>query len=286
MIIDGAAMAKNFKQTLIEKIQTIKQSKGITPSLAVIIVGEDEASLIYVGRKVKDAKEIGMDAKLYHFPANTKEQTLIHLIEQLNANDSVHGILVQLPLPAHLQSSKIINVIDHRKDVDGLTIINTGKIFANLSGLYPCTPMACLEIIKFVNPNLTGLDAVIIGCSEIVGKPLAHLLLAQGCTVTITHSKTRNLSKIARRADILISAAGVPVLVKSSWVKKGAIVIDVGINRLKTLENKTLIKGDVDFEEVKDIAFAITPVPGGVGPMTVAHLLNNTIIAANLQLEK
>jgi methylenetetrahydrofolate dehydrogenase (NADP+)/methenyltetrahydrofolate cyclohydrolase len=283
MIIDGGAMAAKFKKILVAKTQHLKQSKNVIPFLAVIMVGDDESSLIYVNRKVKDAQEIGIGAKLYHLPQKTNEQTLIELIAQLNVDANVHGILVQLPLPAHLTSSIIINTIDHHKDVDGLTIINSGKVFANLPGLYPCTALACMDIIKSTNPKLQGLDAVIIGCSQIVGKPLAHLLLEQGCTVTLTHSKTLNLPQITKRADILIAAAGAPLLVKADWVKESAMVIDVGINRLKTPENKTVIKGDVDFHNVKDIVSLITPVPGGVGPMTVAHLLNNTIIAANLQ---
>ena len=250
--------------------------KSIFPGLATIIVGNDAASSIYVKNKRKSAKEVGIESFQYELSENTQEKELLELINELNLNSDVDGILVQLPLPKHINSDLIIDSIDVNKDVDGFNVINAGKTFIGRDSVIPCTPLGCLLMLKSIKIELKGKNAVIIGRSNIVGKPMAQLLLNEDCTVTIVHSKTFNIQALVKEADIVVAAVGSANLVKGSWIKKGAVVIDVGINRLK-VEDKNILVGDINFNEVKDIASYITPVPGGVGPMTIACLLMNTV---------
>ena len=250
--------------------------KSIFPGLATIIVGNDAASSIYVKNKRKSAKEVGIESFQYELSENIQEKELLELINELNLNSDVDGILVQLPLPKHINSDLIIDSIDVNKDVDGFNVINAGKTFIGRDSVIPCTPLGCLLMLKSIKIELKGKNAVIIGRSNIVGKPMAQLLLNEDCTVTIVHSKTFNIQALVKEADIVVAAVGSANLVKGSWIKKGAVLIDVGINRLK-VENKNILVGDINFNEVKDIASYITPVPGGVGPMTIACLLMNTV---------
>jgi len=275
-IIDGKAIAAELKQSLKEKID----STGITPGLAVILVGEDPASQVYVRNKIKACEAVGIQSFEHKMPEGASEKDIRHVIKNLNANDDVHGILLQLPLPGHLAGVQedLVQMIASEKDVDGLSITNAGKLFLGMTdGLVPCTPQGSLRLIKSVKENLSGLNAVVIGRSNLFGKPMAQLLLRENCTVTTAHSRTADLSAVCQNADILIAAVGRPKMVKQDWVKPGAIVIDVGINRM----DDGKLCGDVDFEEVKNVAGAITPVPGGVGPMTIACLLANTVRAAD-----
>jgi len=275
-IIDGKAIAAELKQSLKEKID----STGITPGLAVILVGEDPASQVYVRNKIKACEAVGIQSFEHKMPEGASEKDIRHVIKNLNANDDVHGILLQLPLPGHLAGVQedLVQMIASEKDVDGLSITNAGKLFLGMTdGLVPCTPQGSLRLIKSVKENLSGLNAVVIGRSNLFGKPMAQLLLRENCTVTTAHSRTAVLSAVCQNADILIAAVGRPKMVKQDWVKPGAIVIDVGINRM----DDGKLCGDVDFEEVKNVAGAITPVPGGVGPMTIACLLANTVRAAD-----
>ena len=282
-LIDGKAFSHKLIQELEPHISKITEQTGKPPALAVVLVGEDAASQVYVRNKAKQTKAAGMISVEHRLSAGTDQDTLLNLIHNLNQDDDIDGILVQLPLPRHIDEHAVIQSIDPEKDVDGFHEINVGKLATGQPALVPCTPLGCLLLLRDKLGDLRGLNAVIIGRSNIVGKPLANLLLADNATVTITHSHTRDLPAIARQADILIAAVGRPEMVKSNWVKPGACVIDVGINRLPAPENgegKFRLTGDVDFQQVKQVAGAITPVPGGVGPMTIGCLLRNTVTAA------
>ena len=274
-IIDGKATAAALRAEIGREVAAIKAARGIVPGLHVVLVGEDPASKVYVASKEKLAVEIGMNSVAHRLPADTTEAELLAKLAELNADDSVDGILVQLPLPKHIDTGRIIDAIDPAKDVDGLHPINAGLLAGGKNGLVPCTPLGCMLLLKQALPSLSGLDAVVIGRSELVGRPVAQLLLQADCTVTIAHSRTRDLAAAVKRADIVIAAVGRPRMVKGDWIKPGATVIDVGINRLP--DGK--LTGDVDFAEAVQVAGAITPVPGGVGPMTIACLLKNTLTA-------
>ena len=276
-IIDGKLISSKVKEQVSIAVSDLNQ-KSIFPGLATIIVGNDAASSIYVKNKRKSAKEVGIESFQYELSEKTQEKELLELINELNLNSDVDGILVQLPLPKHINSDLIIDSIDVNKDVDGFNVINAGKTFIGRDSVIPCTPLGCLLMLKSIKIELKGKNAVIIGRSNIVGKPMAQLLLNEDCTVTIVHSKTFNIQALVKEADIVVAAVGSANLVKGNWIKKGAVVIDVGINRLK-VEDKNILVGDINFNEVKDIASYITPVPGGVGPMTIACLLRNTTIA-------
>ena len=272
MIIDGKKIAAELREELKKKVVELKSTYNATPGLTVILVGEDAPSKIYVKNKEKFAKEVGMNSEVIRYPADLEEKVLLNKIKELNKNNKVSGILVQLPLPKHIDKRKVIETIDHEKDVDGFHPINVGNLSSGYESSIPCTPLGCILLLKKVEKNLSGKHAVVIGRSNLNGKPMTQLLLKENCTVTITHSKTKDLKAECLRADIIIAAVGIPKLVKGDWVKKGAIVIDVGINKT----NSGLV-GDVDFDAVSKVAKAITPVPGGVGPMTIACLLNNTV---------
>ncbi len=272
MIIDGKKEAELLREEIKKEILEIKESKNKVPRLTVILVGNYTPSQIYVKNKEKNSKEVGMDSGVIKYSDDVSEKEILNKIKELNNDQNVSGILVQLPLPKQINKEKIINAIHPSKDVDGFNPVNVGNLSSGYKGLVPCTPMGCLMLIKKVEKNLSGKHAVIIGRSNLNGKPMAQLLLKENCTVTIVHSKTKNLQQECLKADILVAAVGVPKLVKKDWVKKDAIVIDVGINKLNDK-----IVGDVEFDQVKDIAKAITPVPGGVGPMTIACLLKNTL---------
>lgn len=276
MIIDGKKIAEELRSKLKKEIEQLPTSQ-IIPGLTVILIGDDPASQIYVRNKEKFAKEVGINSKLLRFENSITEQDLIKEIHKLNNDNSVHGILVQLPLPKHINSGKIISEINPVKDVDGFHPNNVGNLSSGNDALVPCTPYGCYLLLKQVLTNLSGLNAVIIGRSNINGKPMAQLLLKEDCTVTIAHSKTQNLKELCLTADILIASAGKAQMVKADWVKKDCVIIDVGINRVDNGNKK--IVGDVDFENIKDKVKAITPVPGGVGPMTISCLLNNTLKA-------
>ena len=272
MIIDGKKEAELLREEIKKEILKIKKSKNKVPGLTVILIGNYTPSQIYVKNKEKNSKEVGMNSDVIKYSDDVAEKEILEKIKELNNDHNVSGILVQLPLPKQINKEKIINAIHPSKDVDGFNPVNVGNLSSGYKGLVPCTPMGCLMLIKKVEKNLSGKHAVIIGRSNLNGKPMAQLLLKENCTVTIVHSKTKNLQQECLKADILVAAVGVPNLVKKDWVKKDAIVIDVGINKLNDK-----IVGDVEFDQVKDIAKAITPVPGGVGPMTIACLLKNTL---------
>jgi len=272
MIIDGKKVAADLRAELKKNVEELKSTYNAIPGLAVILVGEDPPSKIYVKNKEKFAKEVGMNSEVIRYPVNIEEKTVLSKIKELNNNDKVSGILVQLPLPKHIDKRKVIETILPVKDVDGFHPINVGNLSSGYDSNIPCTPLGCYLLLKKVEKNLSGKHAVVIGRSNLNGKPMTQLLLKENCTVTITHSKTKDLKAECSRADIIIAAVGRPKLVKGDWIKKGAIVIDVGINK-----TDSGLVGDVDFEEVSKVAKAITPVPGGVGPMTIACLLNNTI---------
>ncbi len=272
MIIDGKKIAAELREELKKKVTELKSTYNAVPGLTVILVGEDAPSKIYVKNKEKFAKEVGMNSEVIRYPADISEDKLLNKIKELNKNDQVSGILVQLPLPKHINKRKVIETIDYGKDVDGFHPVNVGNLSSGYDSSIPCTPLGCSLLLKKVEKNLSGKHAVVIGRSNLNGKPMTQLLLKENCTVTITHSKTKDLKAECLRADIIIAAVGIPKLVKGDWIKKGAIVIDVGINK-----TDSGIVGDVDFDEVAKEAKAITPVPGGVGPMTIACLLNNTV---------
>jgi len=275
-IIDGKAFAAKLRAAIALEVAALPYQ----PGLAVVLVGDDPASRVYVANKAKQTVEVGMRSFEHRLPADTTQDKLLALVQSLNADPAVHGILVQLPLPKHLNADAIIAAISPAKDVDGLTVTNAGLLAAGLPGLVPCTPLGCVLLLQDVLPDLTGLHAVVIGRSNLVGKPIAQLLLQQNCTVTMAHSKTRDLPALCRNADILIAAIGRPEMIKGDWVRPAATVIDVGINRVPGAEGKTKLVGDVDFATAEKIAGKITPVPGGVGPMTIACLLRNTLTAA------
>lgn len=281
-IIDGKAFAAGVREKVAAYVARLKAEHDLTPGLAVVLVGEDPASQVYVRNKGKQTLEAGMNSYEHKLPADTSEADLLALIARLNADPAVHGILVQLPLPAHLNADLVINAIDPAKDVDGFHISNVGLLGTGQKAMVPCTPLGCLMLLRDTLGSLSGLDAVVVGRSNIVGKPMAQLLLGESCTVTIAHSRTRDLAEVCRRADILVAAVGRPLMVKGDWIKPGATVIDVGINRIPAPEKgegKTRLVGDVDFASAVEVAGAITPVPGGVGPMTIACLLANTLTA-------
>jgi methylenetetrahydrofolate dehydrogenase (NADP+)/methenyltetrahydrofolate cyclohydrolase len=281
-IIDGKAYAAGLRARIADAVAALSQG-GVTPGLAVVIVGEDPASQLYVKNKARQTVEVGMRSFAHTLPASTSEAELLGLVARLNADPAVDGILVQLPLPGQIDAQKIIEAIDPAKDVDGFHPVNAGRLMTGVPGLVSCTPLGCLLLAQSVRRDLAGLDAVVVGRSNIVGKPMAQLLIAQSCTVTVAHSKTRDLPAVCRKADILVAAVGKPEMVRGDWVKPGAIVIDVGINRVLNPaagEGKTKVVGDVAYGEAANVASAITPVPGGVGPMTIACLLRNTLEAA------
>ncbi len=278
-IIDGKAFAATVRGQVAEHVSRLKSDHGITPGLAVVLVGEDPASQVYVRSKGKQTVEVGMNSYEHKLDADTSEADLLALIQTLNADPGVHGILVQLPLPGHLNEDLVINSIDPAKDVDGFHISNVGLLATGQKSMVPCTPLGCLMMLRDHHGSLSGMDAVVIGRSNIVGKPMAQLLLGDSCTVTIAHSRTKDLADVVRRADIVVAAVGRPQMVPGDWVKPGATVIDVGINRIDKPEGGTRLVGDVDYDSAASVAGAITPVPGGVGPMTIACLLANTVTA-------
>ena len=278
--IDGKAFAQGLRERVGAAVSNLQRDHGLTPGLAVVLVGEDPASQVYVRNKGKQTLEAGMKSFEHKLPDTTSEAELLGLIDQLNADPDVHGILVQLPLPDQIDSHAVINAINPDKDVDGFHLINVGRLSTGASGLVPCTPLGCLMLLKDELGDLSGKNAVVVGRSNIVGKPMAALLLAESCTVTIAHSRTQDLAGVCREADILVAAVGRPEMIPGDWVKPGATVIDVGINRIEGEEGKTRLVGDVDYASSEAVAGAITPVPGGVGPMTIACLLRNTVQAA------
>lgn len=277
-IIDGKATAAALRKDLTAEVAQIIETTGLQPGLAVVLVGDDPASHVYVRNKAKSTKEVGMLSREHRLPADASEEELLALVEQLNQDSDIHGILVQLPVPAHIDSAKVLDAINPDKDVDGFHVINTGRLAVGQRGLVPCTPLGCLMMLKATLGDLSGLNAVVVGRSNIVGKPMAQLLLQESCTVTIAHSRTKDLPGVCRAADIVVAAVGRPEMVKGDWIAPGATVIDVGINRIEGEDGKTRLVGDVAFAEA-DHAGAITPVPGGVGPMTIACLLYNTVAA-------
>jgi methylenetetrahydrofolate dehydrogenase (NADP+)/methenyltetrahydrofolate cyclohydrolase len=284
-IIDGKAYAQGLRARIADAVSGLSR-QGVTPGLAVVIVGEDPASQLYVKNKARQTVEVGMRSFEHTLPASTGEAELLDLVARLNADSAVDGILVQLPLPKQIDAQKVIEAIDPAKDVDGFHPINAGRLMIGVPGLVSCTPLGCLLLAQSVRRDLAGLNAVVVGRSNIVGKPMAQLLIAQSCTVTVAHSRTRDLAEVCRSADLLVAAVGRPEMVRGDWVKPGAIVIDVGINRVPNPaagEGKTKVVGDVAYAEAAEVASAITPVPGGVGPMTIACLLRNTLEAACLR---
>lgn len=282
-VIDGKSIAAEVRAEVAADVKKLQASHGITPGLAVVLVGEDPASKVYVKNKAQQTVECGMQSFEYKLPETTSEHEILTLVQRLNANKNVNGILVQLPLPKHVNAEKILNAIDADKDVDGFHPLNVGRLWIGERALVPCTPTGSAILAKKVAPSLKGLNAVVIGRSNIVGKPMAALLLRESCTVTIAHSQTQDLPAVCRSADLLVAAVGRPEMVKKDWIKPGAIVIDVGINRITGADGKGKLVGDVAYAECAEVAGAITPVPGGVGPMTIACLLQNTITATKIQ---
>jgi len=285
-LIDGKAFAAGLVERVAAASARLEAAHGVKPGLAVVIVGEDPASQVYVRNKGETTQRAGMRSDTHRLPDTTSQSGLLALIAALNADAGIHGILVQLPLPGHIDASTVLDAIDPDKDVDGFHVVNAGRLAVGLPGLVPCTPLGCLMLLKAELGDLSGLNAVIVGRSNIVGKPMAQLLLAESCTVTVAHSRTRDLPALCRTADILVAAVGRPEMVRGDWIRAGATVIDVGINRVpsrdpvKAAEGKTRLVGDVAFAEACEVAGRITPVPGGVGPMTIACLLANTYSAA------
>lgn len=275
-IIDGKAFAQGLRERVAQQVASFRAAAGRAPGLAVVLVGEDPASAVYVRNKHKATIGAGMESFEYKLPADTSQADLIALVDRLNADPAVDGILVQLPLPGHIDERAVTTRIDPDKDVDGFHPVNAGRLATGLYGFVPCTPLGCLMLLKDQLGDLAGLDAVVIGRSNIVGKPMAQLLIQQSCTVTVAHSRTRDLSSVVKRADIVVAAVGRPEMVKGEWIKPGATVIDVGINR-----TEQGLVGDVDFAGALSVAGAVTPVPGGVGPMTIAVLLRNTLVSAH-----
>lgn len=282
-IIDGKAIAAQVRADVAKQVAELQLDHGFVPGLAVVLVGEDPASKVYVKNKALQTVEVGMKSVEHKLPAETSEAVLLELVGALNRDPSIHGILVQMPLPKHIDSLKVIEAIDPMKDVDGFHAVNVGRLSIGERCLVPCTPTGSIILAKSVRKDLKGLDAVVVGRSNIVGKPMAQLLIKEDCTVTVAHSRTRDLEAVCRRADILVAAVGRPEFVKGSWIKPGAIVIDVGINRITGPDGKGKLVGDVAYDEAVQVAGAITPVPGGVGPMTIACLLKNTLEAAQMQ---
>ncbi len=284
-IIDGKRFAEDLRSRIAGHVARLKADHGITPGLAVVIVGEDPASQVYVSSKAKQTAEVGMNSFKHELPADTSEADLLALVHRLNADPSVHGILVQMPVPKHIDPNKVIEAIDPAKDVDCFTPANVGKVQIGLPGPVSCTPLGCLMLLRDELGSLESKSAVIVGRSNLVGKPMMQLLLRDNCTVTVAHSRTKDLAEVVRGADIVVAAVGRPQMIKGDWIKPGAVVIDVGINRVPAPERgegKTRLVGDVDTQAASQVAAAITPVPGGVGPMTIACLLANTITTASL----
>lgn len=279
-IIDGKAFSEKVKARVAAQVEILKSQNSLTPGLAVVLVGEDPASQVYVRNKNRSTLAAGMKSEEIKLSESASQDEVLAVVNRLNEDPSIHGILVQLPLPDQVDEMAVLDAIDPAKDVDGFHVINTGRQAVGLPAMVPCTPLGCILMLKDRLGDLSGLNAVVVGRSNIVGKPMASLLLAENCTVTVAHSRTRNLPEVCKAADILVAAVGRPKMVERSWVKPGASVIDVGINRIPTEEGKTRLVGDVDFEAAKEVAGAITPVPGGVGPMTIACLLANTVTAA------
>jgi methylenetetrahydrofolate dehydrogenase (NADP+)/methenyltetrahydrofolate cyclohydrolase len=281
-IIDGKAFAEALRARIAHAVKALKEKHGLTPGLAVVLVGEDPASKVYVANKAKQTVEAGMNSWEHRLPAGTSEEDLLALVEELNRDPAVHGVLVQLPLPKQISSMKVLNALDPAKDVDGFHVVNAGKLATGQEALVACTPVGAVTLAKDFLGSLEGLEAVVIGRSNIVGKPVAQLLLQENCTVTIAHSKTKDLPAVVRRGDLVIAAVGRAEMVKGDWIKPGACVIDVGINRIER-DGKARLVGDCDFASCEKVAGAITPVPGGVGPMTIACLLRNAVRAACIQ---
>jgi methylenetetrahydrofolate dehydrogenase (NADP+)/methenyltetrahydrofolate cyclohydrolase len=284
-IIDGKTYAEGLRTRIAGHVAQLKREHGITPGLAVVIVGEDPASRVYVTNKAKQTAEVGMHSEKYELPATIAEAELLALVQKLNTDPQIHGILVQLPLPGHIDPNKVINTINPDKDVDCFTPASVGRLWIGLPGPVSCTPLGCLMLLRDQLGSLAGLNAVIVGRSNLVGKPMAALLLRENCTVTLAHSRTKDLAAVVRAADIVVAAVGRPQMIKGDWIKPGATVIDVGVNRVPAPdkgEGKTRLVGDVDYAGAAAVAGAITPVPGGVGPMTIACLLANTVTTASL----
>ena len=282
-IIDGKLIAQKLREELAEKVKHLKHRYMVTPGLAVLLVGNNPASEVYVNNKIKACQEVGINSFEYRLPHDALQKHIIAKIEHLNNDPKVHGVLIQLPLPEHVDTEEVMEALSPEKDVDGFHVNNLGKLMTGQKdGFVACTPLGCLHLIKQVLPQLSGKKAVVIGRSNIVGKPMAQLLLQENCTVTMVHSKTRDITRETKEADILVAAIGSPLLVDRHWVKEGAVVIDVGINRVES-EGRQILVGDVAFRDVRNIVSAITPVPGGVGPMTIAYLLANTFKAACIQ---
>jgi methylenetetrahydrofolate dehydrogenase (NADP+) / methenyltetrahydrofolate cyclohydrolase len=278
-LIDGKAYAEALRGRIAIAVSALKAEHNLIPGLAVVLVGEDPASKVYVANKAKQTVEVGMNSWEHKMPADTSEADLLAMVQKLNNDPSVHGILVQMPVPKHIDSAKVLNTIDPAKDVDGFHVVNVGRLSTGQDALTACTPVGCVMLAKDTLGDLSGLNAVVIGRSNIVGKPVAQLLLAENCTVTIAHSKSKDLAGIVRGADLVIAAVGRAEMVKGDWIKPGACVIDVGINRIER-DGKNKLVGDCDFASCEKVAGSITPVPGGVGPMTIACLLHNTVKAA------
>ena len=287
-IIDGKKVAEALRGEIATAVAELKSAHGVTPGLAVVLVGEDPASALYVANKGEQSKAAGMHSVTHRIPENSSQADVLALVAKLNADPTIHGILVQLPLPSHLDSAPVIAAIDPNKDVDGLTVTNAGRLASGLPGLAPCTPVGCMILLRSVMDSLRGKKALVLGRSNLMGKPMAQLLLQADCTVTIAHSRTADLPAACREAEILVAAVGRPEMVRGDWIRPGAAVIDVGINRVPSLDpekaaqGKTRVVGDVAFQEALKVAGWVTPVPGGVGPMTIACLLRNTISAACL----
>jgi methylenetetrahydrofolate dehydrogenase (NADP+)/methenyltetrahydrofolate cyclohydrolase len=281
LIIDGKALAKEKRAEIAKQVEALKE-KGVTPGLAVVLVGEDPASQIYVRNKHKACEEVGIYSRKITLPEETTEEEILKIIDELNNDPEIDGILVQLPLPKHIDPDKVILSISPDKDVDGFHPVNAGRLLTGQDGFFPCTPLAVMELIKSAGVDVSGKEAVVVGRSNIVGKPVSMLLLRENATVTICHSKTKDLADVCRRADILVAAVGRPEMITADYVKEGAVVIDVGINRV----GEKKVVGDVAFDEVKDKAAYITPVPGGVGPMTITMLLYNTLLSAQKRVSK
>ncbi len=275
-IIDGKAFAERLRGDIASRVSKLKAQHQLTPGLAVVLVGEDPASEVYVRNKAKQTVEVGMESVEHKLPADTPEADLLALVDELNKNPDIHGILVQLPLPKHIDEAKVLDSIHYEKDVDGFHLTNVGLLSTGAEGVVPCTPLGSIMMLKDRLGDLSGMNAVVVGRSNIVGKPMANLLLQENCTVTIAHSRTKDLADVCRGADILVAAVGRPEMIPGDWIKPGAAVIDVGINRIERDGKKKLV-GDVEFASASGVAGAITPVPGGVGPMTIACLLHNTV---------
>ena len=279
-LINGQQAADELRKDLAARVAAARERHGLVPGLAMVLVGDDPASHVYVRAKTRQARETGLRARDVLLPQDAPVERVLEQVALLNADDDIHGIVVQLPLPPQIPQERVLDAVDPAKDADGIHVVNTGLLCLGRNGVAPATPLGCVTLLKQVHPNLAGMEAVVLGRSNLVGRPLAQLLLRENCTVTVAHSRTRNAPGIARRADILVAAVGRPELVRARWIKPGATVLDVGINRVKLDGGGTRLVGDVAFAEAVEVAGAITPVPGGVGPMTVAGLLRNTLALA------